>query len=37
VARTIADLTGRDGPLDEPEVCAALELRADLAVLQVAS
>ncbi|HWW52202.1 MAG TPA: YifB family Mg chelatase-like AAA ATPase [Acidimicrobiales bacterium] len=37
VARTIADLTGLDGPLDEPEVCAALELRADLAVLQVAS
>jgi magnesium chelatase family protein len=34
VARTLADLAGHEGPLGESHVCGALELRADLAVLE---
>jgi magnesium chelatase family protein len=34
VARTLADLERHHGPLDETHVCGALELRADLAVLE---
>jgi len=37
VARTLADLAGCDGPLDEAHVCAALELRADPSGLQSAA
>lgn len=38
VARTLADLAGHDrGVLDEGHVAAALELRADVAVLETAS
>jgi magnesium chelatase family protein len=33
VARTVADLQGSEGPLDEFHVCGALELRADQAIL----
>jgi magnesium chelatase family protein len=29
VARTLADLAGRPGPIDEEDVCAALVLRSD--------
>ena len=29
VARTLADLAGRDGPVEEEDVCTALVLRAD--------
>jgi hypothetical protein len=29
VARTIADLAGRDGPIEEEDVCTALVLRGD--------
>ena len=32
VARTVADLAGRDGPLDEPDVLLALQLRSSLRV-----
>ena len=35
VARTLADLDGVDGPLDEAHVCGALELRVELAGLAV--
>lgn len=34
VARTLADLAGRDGPVVEEDVAVALELRAELDVLQ---
>ena len=37
VARTIADLDGVEGPLDESHVCGALELRVELAGLAVGS
>jgi magnesium chelatase family protein len=37
LARTLADLAGVDGPLDETHVCGALELRAERTVLQAAS
>jgi magnesium chelatase family protein len=37
VARTLADIDGVDGPLDETHVCGALELRAELARLEAAS
>jgi magnesium chelatase family protein len=30
VARTLADLVGRDGPLTVDDVCSALALRADV-------
>jgi hypothetical protein len=30
VARTLADLGGREGPLGEEDVCLALQLRAEL-------
>jgi magnesium chelatase family protein len=33
VARTLADLGGSDGPVDEEHVCAALELRVAPTVL----
>ena len=35
VARTIADLGGRAGPVDEDDLCLALQLRADAARLGV--
>jgi magnesium chelatase family protein len=34
VARTLADLDGIEGPLDDAHVCGALELRAELAALE---
>ncbi|HEV7685346.1 MAG TPA: ATP-binding protein, partial [Acidimicrobiia bacterium] len=34
VALTLADLEGHEGPLGESHVCGALELRAELAVLE---
>ncbi|MDQ3680618.1 MAG: magnesium chelatase, partial [Actinomycetota bacterium] len=36
VARTVADLDGAPGLVGEDHVCAALELRAERAVLDVA-
>ncbi len=37
VARTLADLAGRDGPLGEEDVCLALQLRAEPARLGAAA
>jgi magnesium chelatase family protein len=37
VARTVADLAGRAGPLDEVDVCLALQLRAEPAGLGAAA
>jgi magnesium chelatase family protein len=37
VARTLADLAGWEGPLDESHICGALELRADLVNLEAGS
>ena len=37
VARTIADLAGRDGPIAEEDVALALQLRADPAAMGVAA
>jgi magnesium chelatase family protein len=37
VARTLADLEGVEGPLDESHVCGALELRVELSGLAVGS
>jgi magnesium chelatase family protein len=36
VARTVADLAGRDGPVTEDDVCAALDLRVESALLEAA-
>jgi magnesium chelatase family protein len=37
VARTIADLGGAPGPVDEENVCLALSLRAELAPVELAA
>jgi len=37
VARTLADLAGRDGPVDDEDLCLAMQLRADPQAMGVAA